>query len=134
MAEDEQGLDETLSRSRGSCTPAGEDTHRRKLPTRQSLRGKREKGMRSEDPKLAGVLHPVVSLERLAVNHANLKREKDLSAPLKLLGNASNREIADTLGVRCGQLDKMSVSQLLVRLRKDEASTATRQKVTKYFF
>lgn len=89
--------------------------------------------MRSEDPKLAGVLHSVVSLERLAVNHANLKREKDLFAPLKLLGNASNREIADTLGVPCGQLDKMSVSQFLVRLRKDEASTATRQKVTKYF-
>lgn len=126
----EQGLDENLSCSRGSETPTGEPTQRRKLPSRQSLRGKKE------DPKLVGILRPVVSLERLSVNYATetVKKEIDLWAPLNQIGNASNSEIAATLGVPRGQLDKMSVSQLLVRLRKDKPTTATRQKVVKYFF
>lgn len=88
-----------------------------------------------EDPKLSGMLRPSVSLQRLAVNHTtvNLKKEKDLWAPLTILGNATNSEIAATLGIPRGQLDKMSVSQLLVRLRKDEA-IATCQKVYFYIF
>lgn len=82
---------------------------------------------------MTGILLPVISLKRVEMrNNAEIlkKTQNHLWAPLKTIASASNGEIAKTLGVSQGQLDSMSVSELLVFIRNDsEPLTAVRQKV-----
>jgi len=69
------------------------------------------------------------------MNHGaeNRKEESPLWAPLKILANASNGELATALGIPRERLDNMPVRNLLALLRKDEPLTAIRKKVRKYF-
>lgn len=129
-----QSTETELLNETSSCgTPAGEHPKRKTPYTRRSARGKSEEEIILEDPKLAGILLPVVSLKRLEMsNRAGYlkKTPNHLLGPLKIIASASNDELANTLGVSRGRLDSMTVSELLVLLRSDtEPLTAVRQKV-----
>jgi len=129
----ELGLDQTLSQSNSCGTPAEQHPIRKKPYLRRSLRGKSQEKVILEDPKLTGILLPVISLKRVEMsnNAETLKKtQSHLWAPLKTIASASNGEIAKILGVSQGRLDSMSVSELLVFVRNDsEPLTAVRQKV-----